>query len=365
MLVVERDEPTQANVLHDNAAEPVTVVPDRPSHQRASARGSAPTWIAGVAACLVALLWVVRAGRDEHDLTAGSRRIALAPTLASGPTPARSATAPELGASELGASELRTAQEDTRKPRDAELRAASPQATHDLDHHAARPSPKPRASSSQRALDSRSLQTPDEEASATLVVRPQVVRPQVVRSQAGPTPASDADETLALGAADTPVGARPSGRPTQPDPLAHGDRSTVAAAPVAPADRAAPPSRPPSTKEPAPEAQPIKLLDQARLFDLEVKGSLATSQVRRGVDRTKREQRACYRAATRSSLPTDLNELTVEIEIDERGRARSARVTGDAPVALKGCIEKAAQRISVAPPDTGTVVASWKVSVLP
>jgi hypothetical protein len=87
--------------------------------------------------------------------------------------------------------------------------------------------------------------------------------------------------------------------------------------------------------------------------------------VRRGVDRTKREQRACYRAATRSSLPTDLNELTVEIEIDERGRARSARVTGDAPVALKGCIEKAAQRISVAPPDTGTVVASWKVSVLP
>ncbi len=165
-----------------------------------------------------------------------------------------------------------------------------------------------------------------------------VVRPQTARAPLG--------EAAVLQAEDMPdleLSAKPASDPT-PEPA-----------------RAAPP-RPVLTPQ---KIAPLPVLREARFFDLGVTGSLRASQVRRGVDRIRDEQRACYRTATSTARAGEIGELKVEIEIDERGRARSAIVTGDAPAALKRCIQAAALHMVVAPPDTGLVVASWKASITP
>jgi hypothetical protein len=55
--------------------------------------------------------------------------------------------------------------------------------------------------------------------------------------------------------------------------------------------------------------------------------------------------------------------LRVQVEINERGRARTAQVNGRAPASLQRCIERSAMRISVSPPDTGTVTATWSLDL--
>ena len=122
-----------------------------------------------------------------------------------------------------------------------------------------------------------------------------------------------------------------------------------------------------STLAPLPKTQvkpltPVPAKVAPRFYDLQVKGSLATSQVKRGIERIQGAVRDCYRVAL-SSQPTAPGELSVEVVVDERGRARSSRASGAAPSALQRCIENAARRINVAPPDTGTVTATWKVSL--
>lgn len=138
-----------------------------------------------------------------------------------------------------------------------------------------------------------------------------------------------------------------------------------AAAPAAPERPAASP--PKSAIAPLPEAQvkPLSPLPEKavpRFYDLEVKGSLATSQVRRGVERTLGATQDCYRDAL-TAHPSALGELSLEVLVDERGRAREVTATGAAPKALRRCIESAARRLTVPPPDTGTVTATWKVSI--
>jgi hypothetical protein len=140
----------------------------------------------------------------------------------------------------------------------------------------------------------------------------------------------------------------------QPEP-AREAAPAVARSPIAPLPE---PARPAVTKPIVP------LPDKAnpRVSDVQVRGSLATSQVRRGIERSKSATESCYRTAL-AARPSALAELSVEVVFDERGRARSARVTGAAPSALQRCVENAALRVAVPPPDTGTVTATWKVSL--
>jgi len=122
-----------------------------------------------------------------------------------------------------------------------------------------------------------------------------------------------------------------------------------------------------SAIEPLPEKKPTPIAPlpekaTARFSDVAVKGSLATSQVRRGIERLHSGTQSCYRAVL-ATRPSSLGDVSVEVVVDERGRARSARVTGAVPSSLKTCLEATARKLSVPPPDTGTVTATWKLAL--
>jgi serine/threonine-protein kinase len=212
--------------------------------------------------------------------------------------------------------------------------------------HVAKPSdPQQRDSRSRRsprAVETPSVRVPPsaDEASAhdPIVPKPQLAAPPEPEPEA--TPAPQVEEQA--------VPAEPA-------------RSAAPSAPAAPRSPITPlpePARPAAPKPIAP------LPDKAnpRVSEVQVKGSLATSQVRRGIERIKGATESCYRAAL-AARPSTIGELDVEVVFDERGRARSARVAGAAPSSLQRCVESASLRIAVPPPDTGTVTATWKVSL--
>jgi hypothetical protein len=100
--------------------------------------------------------------------------------------------------------------------------------------------------------------------------------------------------------------------------------------------------------------------------ELTVRGSLATSEVRRAVDRIRAQLTACYARAAKAANRNGFGELSVEVEIDERGRAHGPRATGGTLPGLDACVAGAAGKIvSSRPPDTGTVKALWKVAFTP
>jgi hypothetical protein len=100
--------------------------------------------------------------------------------------------------------------------------------------------------------------------------------------------------------------------------------------------------------------------------ELTVRGSLATSEVRRAVERIRAQLAACYTRAAQAAGRNAFGELSVEVEIDERGRAHVPRASGGALPGLDACVAGAAAKIvSGRPPDTGTVKASWKVAFTP
>jgi hypothetical protein len=135
----------------------------------------------------------------------------------------------------------------------------------------------------------------------------------------------------------------------------------IARAPAKPATTVLP-LAPAPAPAPSKAIAPLPQSAAIRSYGLAVKGSLASSQVKRGIERVEGTLRACYKAAL-AARPSTIGELTITVEIDERGRARDARASGQAPAALRACVASAAQRISVTPPDTGTVTATWKVSL--
>jgi hypothetical protein len=182
--------------------------------------------------------------------------------------------------------------------------------------------------------------SPDESEREHLVVRPQ--------PEQAPAPEPEPPQPAAT--------EEPQAPPPPP--------SVAKSAPVV--EQPAATARPPIAPLPeAPRTKPIApLSDKAtpRFYEVQVKGSLATSQVRRGIERIQSATQACFRTAL-AGKPSALGVLNLEIVIDERGRTRSARVGGEAPGSLQRCLESAALRITVPPPDTGTVTATWKVSL--
>jgi serine/threonine protein kinase len=122
---------------------------------------------------------------------------------------------------------------------------------------------------------------------------------------------------------------------------------------------------------PGPEPPLARTRSSARLAatpqvrELSVRGSLATSEVRRAVDRIKPQLAACYAQAARAAGRNGFGELSFEVEIDERGRAHAPQVRGGGLPGLERCVERATSKLAARPPDTGTVKAAWKVAFEP
>jgi hypothetical protein len=75
---------------------------------------------------------------------------------------------------------------------------------------------------------------------------------------------------------------------------------------------------------------------------------------------------ACYARAAQAAGKNQFGALTVEVEIDERGRARSPSAHGAKLPGLNECVAEAATKvISDRAPDTGTIHASFKVIFSP
>ena len=97
-----------------------------------------------------------------------------------------------------------------------------------------------------------------------------------------------------------------------------------------------------------------------------VRGSLPAAPVRRAAERLRGAYANCYKAAAQAAGHNAFSELIVEVRIDERGRASSPRVHGGQLPRLDACVADAvAKLVCEKAPDTGTVLASWKVTFSP
>jgi hypothetical protein len=154
-----------------------------------------------------------------------------------------------------------------------------------------------------------------------------------------------------------------------PEPVAL--EAERAAGPTAPhvADVAAVPQKTPRVPGPdQPVARPrtsARLAATPEVRELSVRGSLATSEVRRALDRIKPQLAACYAQAARAAGRNGFGELAFEVEIDERGRAHAPHARGGSLPGLGRCLERATSKLAARPPDTGTVRAAWKVAFEP
>ena len=168
------------------------------------------------------------------------------------------------------------------------------------------------------------------------------VQPSLVDEQIGePSSLSNAEATTRPGADD--FEATPSVVIAPP-------------APVAPA---------PLKVEPEPTV-PLPLTAKVKIEEVEVRGSLPNSQVRRAVGRLTSQFKRCYEQAAQAAGHNGFGELIVGVEIDERGRGRSPSVSGGGLPRLEGCVSETIQHlITGRVPDTGTVTATWKIVFSP
>jgi serine/threonine protein kinase len=334
------EEITAETLLPTRAELEQASAPERPAALARPARKSvAPVhdflshfypgaFIALAALISISIIYAVISQPSEEDAAitvtalpppAPAPRVRATPAPASPPSPLAGATAPAKTDEPEPAAVSKPAEASTRESR-------SRRPTRVIEEARERVPPSPEAAS--------------ESGSEPLVVRAQPEPPPA--PEPPPPPAAVEPEEL------------PSPPPSASKSAAADVEQRVATsrAPIAPLPE-------------APRTKPIAPLPEKatpRFYEVQVKGSLATSQVRRGIERIQSATQSCYRAAL-SAKPSALGELSLEVVIDERGRARTARVSGAAPGSLQRCLESAALRIAVPPPDTGTVTATWKVSL--
>ncbi|HEX3477495.1 MAG TPA: serine/threonine-protein kinase [Kofleriaceae bacterium] len=181
---------------------------------------------------------------------------------------------------------------------------------------------------------------------------------------------------------------RPVTRPKAPprrEPPRPGRRVAIAAAPggpprTAPAAPAAepPPSPPPGEPAREPPAAPAEpapgpgdsasapaavgpgSLDAMPVFEhLDVRGSLASSVVKRGMERQIGSLRACYQTAARAGNATPAVDLQVSLEIDENGAATHVSTSGTGFGPLARCAASVLGGVHTQQaPDTGTAQVS-------
>jgi hypothetical protein len=131
-----------------------------------------------------------------------------------------------------------------------------------------------------------------------------------------------------------------------------------------PTDASAEPSpRPEPTKPAETRAASEPLQASARIHDLAVRGSLATSVVERAIRRVRPQLATCYARAAQAAGRNGFGQVKIDVEFDERGRARRAQADGGALPGLDACVSQVAGRVATGQaPDTGTVKATWAVA---
>jgi hypothetical protein len=183
--------------------------------------------------------------------------------------------------------------------------------------------------------------------------------------------------------------------PLRREPPRPGRRVAIAAVPgpggpprgIAPAAPAAepapitPPAEPPgeppvATAEPPPGAggsasEPAPVgpgsLDAVPAFDhLDVQGSLASSVVKRGMERQLGSLRTCYQTAARAGNATPAVDLKVSLEIDENGAATHVTTSGSEFGSLARCAAGVLGGVHTQQaPDTGTAQVSVLIRFRP
>jgi serine/threonine-protein kinase len=129
------------------------------------------------------------------------------------------------------------------------------------------------------------------------------------------------------------------------------------------------PAPPPAIVTPAPAPRPapaVVTTARVAIESLDVAGSLTAGQVRRTTDRLTGALAACYGPAARRAGRSPATTLVVRLVLDEDGRARDVRATGDALPGLATCVAGVVggARSSVTP-DVGTVRVSFTVAYRP
>ncbi|HEY0478209.1 MAG TPA: protein kinase [Kofleriaceae bacterium] len=181
--------------------------------------------------------------------------------------------------------------------------------------------------------------------------RPLVVRrdpPRPVRRVALATPAGGA----AGGHGPPGAGTSPADADATPATPSSGG-GTPGGDPASPFQPA--PPAPTAPVRPSPPAGPGSLDATLEVATLEVKGSLAASVVKRGLERHLGSLRACYQAAARAGNATPAIDLQVTFEIDENSGATHVTTGGASLGSLASCAAGViAQVHTQQAPDVGT-----------
>jgi hypothetical protein len=228
-----------------------------------------------------------------------------------------------------------------------EASASNARSTRSTSRNAARPS-STGASASNR--ETRAPSTPSQNA-------------RDAQQENEPSPVRTADIPSA---APSPVPSEPIAPP--PEPAQQSSKSVSHGADAATATPAfSPCSTREDAKRPAPEPEPsLPLEAKSAIGEVTFRGPLPSSSVRRAIERINPQLTACYARAAQAAGKNQFGSVAVELEIDERGRARSPSAHGAKLAGLNECVAEAASRvISDRAPDTGTVHASFKVIFSP
>ena len=190
--------------------------------------------------------------------------------------------------------------------------------------------------------------------------RPPIVRrdpPRPGKRVALATPPAGGIAHPAAAASPAPEGEAPAAAPAgSADP---GERDPGSAAEPAPAPAPAPPV-------PAPPAGPGSLDAVPEVVSLDVKGSLSTGVVKRGLERTMSQLRSCYRAAARAGKATPAIELQLSFEIDENSLATHVSAGGASFGSLSGCAAGVIGQLHTQEaPDVGTAQVSVLIRFRP
>jgi hypothetical protein len=234
------------------------------------------------------------------------------------------------------------------------------------------PAPQLRAAADPPLESTRPLELPPSEHAQRAADAPQVARPVVPRAEARELRATLPRRARPASADDEAARDSPS------QPMAAGSLTLEPSPAIAPAPL---PVAPPSG-QPAPQRSDVGRISseaestqgwqpsagggttpvEVRVAAVNVRGSLAVSVVRRAIERIRPMLTQCYRKHLKpghASFPR----LQVSATIDEVGRVRGPSVEGGTLPALNACVVKVTSKMVSDAPDTGTVRATWSLSL--
>jgi hypothetical protein len=234
--------------------------------------------------------------------------------------------------------------EEEHPPQIARNSASSP------PRSAPRPAPAPRSSSTGAVAPNREAHAPGapEQHAAQKVVVNEPEIPIQHLPEAAPAPNPPGIEPI------PPIEAPQQASKAAP----RGSDASVAVAP-SPVPRA--------EVKPTPVENPTLPLEaKATIGEVTSRGSMPTSLVRRAIERINPQLAQCYARTAQAVGKNGFGSVTVEVDLDERGRARSPSAHGGKLSGLNDCVAEAAGKvISDRAPDTGTIHASFKVIFSP